>query len=343
MAALTRSTLLASLLLVAGCSGSADQPDNTAEPVALVRLASVEKGPVSETVNLYGTVDAGPAGTIALAAPAEATVSRIVAPVGTHVGAGQAVVLLSPSPATRVDLAKAASDAGAADKALARARRLRADGLVSDADVETARAAAQSADAVARSMRARAGGLTLRAPAAGVVQAIASQVGDLVPAGTNVATIARLGDLRARFGIDPGVARRVHPGMPIRITASEGGAPIEVAVQSVDPVVDPQTRLASFYAKLPGNAGLAAGETLSGTVDTGSGGDTLTVPYVALLDDGGQPYVFVVADGVAHRHDVETGATSGDRIAIAKGVKAGERVVTQGGTALEDGMKVRIK
>ncbi|RIA45770.1 membrane fusion protein (multidrug efflux system) [Hephaestia caeni] len=343
MAALTRLTLLAPLLLLAACSGHGDESDNAPDPVALVALGAVEQGPVARTVSLYGMVDAGPSGTIALAAPAEATVSQIVAPVGTHVGAGQAVVVLSPSPATRVDLAKAASDASAADKALARAQRLRSDGLASDADVETARATAQSADALARSMRTRTSGLTLRAPAAGVVQAIAHQPGDLVPAGTSVATIARLGDLRAHFGVDPGVARQIRPGAPIRVMVTNSAAPIEVTVQSVDPVVDPQTRLASLYARLPGDAGLAAGETLSGTIDTGAVGNALTVPYAALLDDGGQPYVYVVAGGVAHRHDVDTDVASGDRIAIIKGVRAGEKVVTQGGTALEDGMKVRTR
>jgi RND family efflux transporter MFP subunit len=343
MAALTRSILLAPLLLVAACSGSADQSDATPDPVALVSLGTVVQGPITRTVTLYGSIDAGPSGTMTLAAPVEATVTRIVAPVGTHVGAGQAVAVLSPSPTTRVDLAKATSDAAAADKALARAQRLRGDGLASDADVEAAQAAAQSADALAQSMRARAGALTLRAPAAGVVQAVTSQVGDLVAAGTNVATVAQLGDLRARLGADPAVTRQVHPGMPIRLTTSDTGAPIEVTVQSVDPVVDPSTRLASVYARLPGNAGLAAGEPVSGTIATGTSGDALTIPYAALLDDGGQPYVYVVAGGVAHRHDVETGATSGDRIAITKGVAAGDKVVTQGGTALDDGMKVRTK
>jgi RND family efflux transporter MFP subunit len=343
MAALTRLTLISPLLLIAACSGGADQADNAPEPVALVSLSAVTQGAVTKTDTLYGTANAGPTGTIGLAAPTEATVSRIVAPVGTHVGAGQAVVVLAPSPTTRVDLAKAQSDASAADKAYARAQRMRGDGLVSDADVETARAAAASADALARSMRARTGALTLRAPAAGVVQAVANQVGDLVPAGTGVATIARLGDLRAQFGIDPGSARQIHPGTPIRITTSAGAAPIEVVVQSVDPVVDPQTRLASVYAKLPGNAGIAAGEILSGIVEIGASGNALTIPYAALLDDGGQPYVYIVSGGVAHRHDVETGAVSGDRIAIVKGVKPGDKVVTQGGTALEDGMKVRTK
>ena len=53
--------------------------------------------------------------------------------------------------------------------------------------------------------------------------------------------------------------------------------------------------------------------------------------------------MFVVASGTAHRRDVTVGATDGDRVAITRGVKAGERVVTQGGTAVEDGIKVRTK
>jgi RND family efflux transporter MFP subunit len=329
--------------LLAACSGGADQADDTPTPVALVSLGTAERGAVTRTVTLYGSADAGPGGVIALTAPIEATVARIVAPVGTPVGAGQAVVVLTASPTTRVGLAKAASDASTADKAYARAQRLRADGLASDADVEAARAAAQSADALAGSMREQAARLTLRAPAAGIVQTIANQPGDLVAAGAGVATVARQGDLRAHFGVDPTLARTIRAGTPIRITAGDGGAPIEVKVQSVDPVVDPQTRLASIYATLPGRAGVAAGETLSGTVETGTGGDALTVPYAALLDDGGQPYVYVVSGGVAHRHDVETGATSGDRIAVIKGISAGDQVVTQGGTAVEDGMKVRTK
>lgn len=341
MAALTRWTLLSSLLLAACSSGGPS--DTTPEPVALVTLGAVEQGPVTQTVTLYGAAEAGPSGTLALAAPAEATVARIVAPVGTRVAAGQPIVVLRPSPTTTVDLAKAASDARAADQAYARAKRLRADGLASDADVETARAAAASADALSASLRRRTAGLTLRAPAAGFVQTIANAAGDLVAAGGTVATVSRIGDLRAHFGADPAIARSVHAGTPIRIRTAHDAAPIEVAVQSVDPVVDPATRLASIYATLPAASGVAAGEALTGAVATDASGEALTIPYAALLDDGGQPYVYVVAGGVAHRHDVVTGATSGDRIAVTKGVAAGDKVVTQGGTAVDDGMKVRTR
>jgi multidrug efflux pump subunit AcrA (membrane-fusion protein) len=69
----------------------------------------------------------------------------------------------------------------------------------------------------------------------------------------------------------------------------------------------------------------------------------LAIPYAALLDDAGQPFVFVVVKGTAHRRDIVTGPSDGRIVAVTKGLSPGERVVVEGGTALDDGMKVRLK
>ncbi len=114
-------------------------------------------------------------------------------------------------------------------------------------------------------------------------------------------------------------------------------------ILSVDPVVDAQTRLASVFASVPPGSRIGAGATLTAHLPLAAGGGGIIIPYDALLDDAGQPYVFVVKGGVAHRRDVTIGAAGGDRIAIRKGVSPGDLVVTAGGTALEDGMKVRTK
>jgi RND family efflux transporter MFP subunit len=341
MAVMNKTAPFAALLLLAACSGGANE-EKTPAPTALVALARVEQGPVSRRVKVYGAAEGGAASKHVLAAPASAIVARIVAPVGMRVGAGQVIAILNPAADTSLEIAKASTDARAADGAFARAERLRADGLVSNAEVETARAAARTADATRASLAGRAAGLVLRAPVSGFVESIAANPGDAVQPGAAVATIAATGDVRARFGIDPGLAATIHPGDTLRI-ARPGGTVIGVPVQSVAPVVDPQTRLASLFAALPAGAGIGAGQALTGEVLIGGAGDALTIPYAALLDDGGQPYVFVVTGGAAHRRDVAIGPVEGDRVAITNGLRAGEQIVTEGGTAIEDGMKVRTK
>ena len=98
-----------------------------------------------------------------------------------------------------------------------------------------------------------------------------------------------------------------------------------------------------MYTLIPATTGIGAGETLTAIIQVSEATTALTVPYAALLDEGGQPFVFVVERGVARRRDVMTGPASGDQIAILRGINSGELIVISGGTALEDGMKVRTK
>ncbi|HYZ47347.1 MAG TPA: efflux RND transporter periplasmic adaptor subunit, partial [Sphingomonas sp.] len=133
---------LAPLALLAACSGGAAEEGEPPAPTATVRTATATLGATSDTVSAYGLAEAGPGGQHALTVQTEARLAEIIAPTGTAVRAGQVVAVLRPTPASQLDVAKANSDAAAANAALARAQRLRADGLVSDADVETARAAA---------------------------------------------------------------------------------------------------------------------------------------------------------------------------------------------------------
>ena len=284
-------------LVLVGCSGGASEADQAPPPTALVALGQATQGAVAETVTLYGVAEPGPSGSAALSAPTEAIVSRIAAPVGTRVARGQLVAQLSPAPNTRLDIARASADASTADAAYARAKRLRADGLVGDADVESARAAAQSADATLSSLRGRAGGLSLTAPTSGYVATIANAPGDLVQAGASIATVTSATDLRARFGVDPTVASTLRTGAPIRIAAGKGRAPATVQIQSIDPMVNLTTRLQSVFATLPASYGAGPGEVLQAEVATQTQNSAVTIPYKALLDDGGQPYVFVVTGG----------------------------------------------
>jgi len=338
-----RYLMLPLAAVLSSCSGSSSE-ERPQPPVALVDVARAEMSAIAETVTLYGVVEINPAAERVLAAPIEAVLERIDAPVGTRVAAGTVVAHLIASPTTRLELAKASADARVADQAFARAQRLRADGLVGDAEVETARAAALSAAAARDSLQSRSELLNLKSPLAGFVATINPHPGELIAAGSAVASIAQVGNVRAHLGIEPSLARRVSPDAELLIAPAAGGTPIHSVIVSVSPVADTQTKLASVFGAIAPNAGLSAGLALRASLSVDAQTkQAVTVPYAALLDDGGQPFVFVVANGAAHRHDVVTGASGQDRIAILSGLSVGDPVVTQGGTAVEDGMKVRLK
>ncbi len=339
-----RSLLAAGLVLSsAACGPKAADQKQTAGPSALVRTAPAVVLPVETTLRLYGAADAGTASSRALTALSESILLTVEKPVGSRVRAGDVVARLKPSPVSQLDLARARSDAAVAVSQYARMRRLRADGLASDADVETARLAAQGGRATVESLTLRQASLVLRSPIDGFVSTVNASPGDALVSGMSVATIVPSSARRARFGIDPEEARLVRPGALIRIVAANGDARYGVPVRSVDPGVDPTTRLAAVYADLPEGTGIGAGEPLIGLLAVRTSTGLPTIPYEAILSDAGQPYTFVVRKGVARRADLVVGDTSRERAAIKAGIKPGDIVVTRGGTALEDGVKVRFK
>jgi membrane fusion protein (multidrug efflux system) len=174
-----------------------------------------------------------------------------------------------------------------------------------------------------------------------VVDSVLVKPGDLVAAGAPIVRIAAGGATRARFGVSPAIARSVAAGSILRIQPLAGGPELALRVSGVSRVVDPTTRLAAVFADIPAASGFELGEPLKATLQRSGGTSGITIPYAAVQDDGGQPFVFVVQNGVAHKREVKLGAQAGADVLVLEGVAAGEQVVFSGGTALDDGMKVR--
>ena len=334
-----KHVLILLALAAAACSRPAADADPT--PTALVTTVPVQRADLAETATAYGAAEFSPDAERTLTAPVEAVVGQVLAPAGTPVRAGQPVVTLKLSPTSALDVAKARQDAQVAQAAYARAVRLRAGGLASDADVETARAASATASQTAGSLGARAGGgLVLRAPVAGVVETVTLGPGDTAAQGAAIAKVGALGDLRIRLALDAKVAATITPGAVVRVSPLSGGGERFGVVASVDPRLDPATRLASVVVRVSA-AGFVPGEPLQGAIVVTDHPGALTVPRASLLYDGDQPYLFVAVGGVAHRRDVRLGAQAADKVEIAQGVAPGDKVVVDGAAALDDGMAVR--
>jgi RND family efflux transporter MFP subunit len=186
-----------------------------------------------------------------------------------------------------------------------------------------------------------AGGLPIRATMSGLVREVLVPNGEPVEAG---AVLLRLGGtdhvwLRSRF-----VARRpseLADAEPAFVRLSDGRR-IDLKgrgkFMSAQPIVDPTTRLATWVIDVaPGSTGgaevdLPPGAALVVTVKAGAARQALAVPRGAVVEISTRPYVFVQQEGESFsKRRVELGASDGDWVEIRSGVKAGERVVTEGG------------
>jgi membrane fusion protein, copper/silver efflux system len=107
--------------------------------------------------------------------------------------------------------------------------------------------------------------------------------------------------------------------------------PLGAKVTYIQPQVDPMTRTLKVRLDAP-NPGLRMKPDMYVNVEFGiAGAKELVVPAEAVLDTGDRQTVFVdLGNGYLEPRQVVVGERYGDRVAITRGLTAGERVVSSG-------------
>jgi HlyD family secretion protein len=178
------------------------------------------------------------------------------------------------------------------------------------------------------------------------------RVGSEVVAGQTVATVLDVSELLVVAEVDETDIALVRAGQPARVEldafpAAVFGAKVRrVAVaptpgQSAAGGVSYQVDLVLGGAEA-GASGEAepvprVGMTATAAIEVRRTTDRPSVPGSALVGGSGGQAVFVVEGGKVHRRPVQVAADGEDRVAVASGLREGERVVSRGAERLRDG------
>ena len=113
-------------------------------------------------------------------------------------------------------------------------------------------------------------------------------------------------------------------------------------IEYTENAADERTDTMQVYARFKNESfHLKPGGTVTVTLKTKKGVMRPAIPPTAILQDTQGPYVWVVGpDGCAERRTVARGDQSGDWLFIEKGLKKGERIVSDGAHKVRKGMKV---
>lgn len=180
----------------------------------------------------------------------------------------------------------------------------------------------------------------LKAPLDGTVVERSVTVGQLVGAdpAQMLYTIADLNVLQVVAEVYERDLSRVAKGIPVSVTVEAyPGETFSGTIAYVGDVVDPNTRTIRVRCSVT-NRGLKLKPEMFARVNlkVGSGASVLVLPKEAVMEVGGQEFVFVqTADGKYVRRPVVTGVSAGDTVQIRQGVEAGERVVVKGALLLK--------
>ncbi|MFP2768302.1 efflux RND transporter periplasmic adaptor subunit [Oceanisphaera sp. KMM 10153] len=308
----------------------------------VVSTVRVTEQSVAAGIELIGTLKASRQ--VAIAPQVSARVARV------HFVPGQVItkdqVLLS------LDDRAAQAAVREAEAALMDARRvfnnfqtLFRRKAVTQTELDGQQAAVAMAEAKLQAARVQADYLTLKAPFAGVIGLSDVAPGTLLGANEPVANLFDVSSLKLDLAVPEKYFRLLKVGEQLSArTKAYGEQTFTGELAVIAPSVDEDTLNARVRLLFDNDEGLLVPGMLMRVQLSVANGTQTVIPSQSLLYAGQQRYVFVVDDeGNVSRRNVSIGRNLGERVTIADGLVAGERVVSEGTVKVRDGMRVEVQ
>ncbi len=321
-------------------------------------LAILKREALGRDIPLSGSVRPLLAATVRSKVPAE--VARVGAQEGERVAAGHPLVTLDTADlkaraeAQQAAVAEMKARLDLARKNQANNKALLEKSFISQNAYDSVINTVQVAEANLRSAHAQAAiaeralaDAQIRAPFAGIVAKRWVNVGDKVSADMPVVQLVDLSRMELEAQVPVSEIPYVKVGQEV-VFRVDGflGRPFTGRVERVNPSAEAGSRSISIFVTLPNADGaLRGGMFASGALSARQGAEVDVIPASALLEEGGQSYVYVVKDGKVERRTVTVGTRNADRglVEIREGLDAGLQVITVKGEGLKAGATAVVK
>ena len=170
-------------------------------------------------------------------------------------------------------------------------------------------------------------------------------VGEFVKTQTPVMGVVRVNPLKVTAEIPEMMAPWIQVGQPVELRVDAfPNRTITGKVSRISPVVNTSTRAFPFEALVPNDdAGLKPGTFARVHVESSKASEVMTIPYAAIQYRYGVSRAFVIDGDHVVARELKVGERLGDRIEVAEGLKAGERLDLTDVDRLSDGMKIVVK
>jgi membrane fusion protein, multidrug efflux system len=225
---------------------------------------------------------------------------------------------------------------------------------VSQQVVDTDAANLKNNQALAAQQRAIVDQKTLKAPFAGRLGIRQVDLGQYLAPGTAVVTLQALTPIYVDFTLPQQALAQLKVGQKVKAKVDAyPGKVFDGDISAISPRVEVGSRNVLVRATLANDdQTLVPGMFATVDIDVGAPQDLLTLPQTAITYNAYGNLVYVVDDKgkgpdgkpqlVVRQVFVETGATRGDQVAILKGIKEGDTVVTGGQMKLRNGVPITV-
>ncbi|MDE3120772.1 MAG: efflux RND transporter periplasmic adaptor subunit [Paracoccaceae bacterium] len=268
---------------------------------------------------------------------------------GTVVKAGDVLIQLNDAP-DKAQLASLEAALELSQTVLARDIRLHASQAVSQSTLDADAADLKSRTALVAQQKALIAEKTVTAPFGGQLGIVNVNLGQYLTPGTPIVTLQDLSAMHDDFTVPQSELSSLALGQKIAVSVDAyPGRSFTGTITAISPKVDATTRNVTVQATIPNPDGaLRPGMFVHTTINLGKPVQQLTLPVTAVTYNSYGATAFVVTKAKngsglqAEQVFVTPGDRRGNRVAILKGLKAGDQVVTSGQLKLTSGAAVQI-
>jgi membrane fusion protein (multidrug efflux system) len=320
------SAIIFTLFFSVACSHKADSSKPKASPPVVVDVLIASARPMSNTMEVNGTVVANEY--VELHPEASGRLTYLYVPEGKMIQKGTLIAKINNADLqAQVDKSKVALDL--AMKTVKRDSQLIAVNGINQADYDAAQDIVNGFKADIEYNQALLDKTILKAPFDGYIGLRQVSVGAYVTPATLIATLLQRDKSKIDFVVPEDYSTTLKVGALVDVIIDVNGTKRKARIIAVEPEVNQSTRNLTVRAILE-NSSADPGSFGKVVVHSGLNKAAIMIPTNALIPDDKNNQVVLVKNGVANFINVSTGIRLENNVEIISGVKEGDTVVITG-------------
>ncbi len=315
-------------------------------PAMPVKAAAARVAPAVEEAGAVGTLRADESVTIR--PEIAGRIAEIRFNEGQNIARGALLVKLDQAELAAV-LASSNAQSQLDKQRLERSEDLFRKSFISQQALDEARSNHARSVAKQREDEARLAKTEMRASFAGVAGLRQVSEGQYVAAGTDIARLEKIDQLKLDFRVPEGLIGKLRPGQQVKVLVDAYSDKVFAgSVYAIEPAVDEQTRTVVLRARVANpELKLRPGMFARVQVQLGVREKAIWIPEAAIVPRGQDSFVFQViagpdGGGKVGLVKVQTGVRKVGEVEILKGLAAGDLVVTEGTQKIGPGSSVLL-
>lgn len=337
---------LCTLLILASCgSEDSSQTANVAETDTLVTIpveaGKAERGSVSAYYSTTATLEAEDEAEVV--AKTNGIIREIFVEEGRYVSAGTPLLQLDDAQ-YKLEVERADANVKRLESDFNRNKAMFEQNMVSAEVFDRAKYEYESQKATLELAKLNLEYTTVRAPISGVVSERMVRTGNMVVPNQAVFRVTTMDPLKAILHLPEHEMQKIKAGQPVLMEIDAvPGVTFQGSVERVSPVVDRATGTFRVVALVRDQQNrLKPGMFARVRVVYDTRDQTLVIPKLAVINDGGRNSVFVVNDSLVQKRAITLGYANGTKVEVINGLVDGDVVITVGHNSLRDSTRVEI-